>query len=513
MIRKDLFLSLGGFDPRYAPAYFEDVNLCMAIREAGLRVVYQPRACVFHIEHASSGPDRAMELQLRNCTKFRAKWRHQLRRYPVQCPEEEWFARDVREGRRVLFADDRVPSAGQGSGYGRSRAMLESLASLGYIVTFVPLVNVSAHEPAASELQQQGVEVLHSVENIRERLSQRVNLYDVIIVSRPHNAHWIQVIKEFNSTATVIYDAEAVYSLRDALRSQVEGDPVSRSMSNQRLLKELSISDEADAVISVNERERALFLKHNPDIKVLVWGASISTRKASPSFDGRSDFLFLGSLATPPNADALGLILQAIFPALRRSSNARLTVVGGNPSALAMAAAAALESVVLTGYVDDATPFFDKARVFLAPHRFAAGVPSKVIESMAMGVPCVLSPLLAQQLNVTDGVEALVGDGVNDFCLKALRLYEDKELWLRIQKNALHLIGNQFEPVRMRDALWDFIERVVGDRFGQSPRDFPCSRIPSRDIQGWTVLERPGCAMSADRRGLADSVLTEHPPH
>ncbi|WP_020467178.1 glycosyltransferase [Singulisphaera acidiphila] len=489
LMRKDLFLALGGFDPRYAPAYCEDTDLCMAIREADLRVVYQPRACVFHIEFGSSEAGHAVELQLRNRARFRAKWRLKLRQYPAAGSGEEWLARDRREGRRILVADDRVPDAGLGSGFPRARTLLESLASLGYIVTFLPLNNVTALEPATSELQQLGIEVLHGVKNIRERLSQRHDLYDAILVSRPHNAHWIPVIKEFNPEAAVIYDAEAVFCLRDALQAEVEGkNPLPPLESKRRLRKELSLADDANAVIAVSEQERALFTKHNPDIPVLVWGASILTRNASPSFDARRDYLFLGSLATPPNADALRLLLDAIFPAIRERSNARLTVVGA-PVPASTTAADAPGSVVLTGYVNDVSPFFDRARVFLAPHRFAAGVPYKVIEAMAAGLPCVLSPLLAQQLEVTDGAEALVGDGVDDFRLKALRLHEDKALWLRIQQNALRLIRDRFDPAKMREALGNCIEGAFESHFGHASHN----RRPAQIVAapGTTQTIRP----------------------
>ena len=39
---------VGGFDERYFPAYFEDVDLCLALAEHGLRIRYEPRALVVH---------------------------------------------------------------------------------------------------------------------------------------------------------------------------------------------------------------------------------------------------------------------------------------------------------------------------------------------------------------------------------------------------------------------------------------------------------------------------------
>src|SRR5262249_28913496 len=41
LVRRDLFERLGRFDDRFAPAYYEDVDLCMGIRDLGFTVVYQ----------------------------------------------------------------------------------------------------------------------------------------------------------------------------------------------------------------------------------------------------------------------------------------------------------------------------------------------------------------------------------------------------------------------------------------------------------------------------------------
>jgi GT2 family glycosyltransferase len=48
MIEAERFRELGGFDDDFAPAYCEDVDLCLQLRQRGLRIVYQPSATVVH---------------------------------------------------------------------------------------------------------------------------------------------------------------------------------------------------------------------------------------------------------------------------------------------------------------------------------------------------------------------------------------------------------------------------------------------------------------------------------
>jgi GT2 family glycosyltransferase len=72
-----VFRSIGGFDRRYAPAYYEDTDYCFAVRAHGQRVYYQPRCVILHREGASSGTDLSSGVkryQTVNQAKFAAKW-------------------------------------------------------------------------------------------------------------------------------------------------------------------------------------------------------------------------------------------------------------------------------------------------------------------------------------------------------------------------------------------------------------------------------------------------------
>ena len=62
--------------------------------------------------------------------------------------------------------------------------------------------------------------------------------------------------------------------------------------------------------------------------------------------------------------------------------------------------------VRILGRVDDVGPVLDAARVSLAPTRFAAGIPHKVHETVARGLPGVVTPILAAQTGAQVDVAA-----------------------------------------------------------------------------------------------------------
>jgi len=78
LIRKDDFLDVVGFDPRFAPAYYEDVDLCCKLREKGMRIIYNPDAVIVHHLSATTsnffGLDTKVELVTRNRQKLIERW-------------------------------------------------------------------------------------------------------------------------------------------------------------------------------------------------------------------------------------------------------------------------------------------------------------------------------------------------------------------------------------------------------------------------------------------------------
>jgi len=80
-IRRQLWRELEGFDPRYRPAYCEDTDLCLRVRQAGRRVWVQPAARILHMEglsHSRSTEQGLKAHQLRNLEQLRQRWQRLL---------------------------------------------------------------------------------------------------------------------------------------------------------------------------------------------------------------------------------------------------------------------------------------------------------------------------------------------------------------------------------------------------------------------------------------------------
>ena len=109
MIRRSLWVEIGGFDERYAPVYYEDTDLACQVRNRGWRVMYQPAAVVTHFEGATHGTDLGKgtkRYQVINQAKFVEKWRSRLAMEHQRPGAHLFMARD-REARSPARAHDR----------------------------------------------------------------------------------------------------------------------------------------------------------------------------------------------------------------------------------------------------------------------------------------------------------------------------------------------------------------------------------------------------------------------
>jgi GT2 family glycosyltransferase/glycosyltransferase involved in cell wall biosynthesis len=368
-------------------------------------------------------------------------------------------------GRRVLVVDDRVPVSSLGLGFPRTRAMLDTLVGLGYRVTYLPLVDRAPNEPTSSELRELGVEVLHHIGKERALLQAHAGRYDVAIVSRPHNAPILDLIRKFNPNAGLVYDAEALFALRDIALARHLGAPMSRDEAEARIQFEFALMDKADLVITVSETERQVVQAHRPDLPVVVWGYPVRPRMTGAGFADRRDLLFVGNLSTRVNVDAVRWFLKKVFPDVRAALSCQLHIAGGGArEELRTAVAKTSGAAVLLGRVDDLAPIYDRSRVFIAPHRVAGGIPLKVLEAMAYGIPSVVSTLLAEQLGISDGNEAMIATNARTFSDSVIRLYEDSDLWQHVQHRACGYIERHNDPDALQAALQDGIEMVCAGR-------------------------------------------------
>lgn len=371
----------------------------------------------------------------------------------------------VPHGRRILVIEDRVPYRHLGRGYPRSNRIVSELVQLGHALTLYPLLtrlrvgeDVHADLPAEVQVAPGGIE---GFGQFWERWSAA---YDLVFVSRPHNK---AILNRTLRAATpgrpvrIIYDAEAVSAVRTlGLLRQRGQDPPPR-YERRLLAREMALVEPSVAVVAVSSREQAVFAQHCAP-PVFVLGHALEPVPTPRPMALRRHFLFVGPISDPlsPNLDAVRWFASDVLPRLSpdMEGDTKLVVAG----AVAPEYAGRLGSgVQFLGPAEDLTSLYDGARVFVAPSRYASGIPIKVQEAAAHGVPTVATSLLADQLGWRDGVELLIADDSAEFAAQCSRLYTDAGLWHLIRSNALRRVASECSPTAFRSALDHIVEEAL----------------------------------------------------
>ncbi|GBQ22972.1 glycosyltransferase [Acetobacter estunensis NRIC 0472] len=474
LVPTKLARNMGGFDTAYAPAYFEESDFCVRLIRSGYRVVYDPSVVIEHLEFGSSSSSASHALMQRNRRIFLSKQADFLRnQYPAHLSNVVMARSRPPTQPRVLFIEDRVPLRRLGSGYVRSNDIVRSMARQGCTVTIFP---VDAYYHSLGSIYgdfPDTVEVLfdRSARDLDGFLEERAGAFDLVWIGRTHNlARLLPVLHKnhrYLPGTRFVLDTEAVVSPRLRLRDEVleKGADATRPALEDELRSEFECAYFCQQVVAVNEHE-AEMIRQAGHGNVTVLGHSLRPSPTPRSFGERHGLLFVGAIVDEesPNLDGLLWFAREVMPLVRAElgPDTRLTVVGSCSRGVDLRPLHACEGLEIVGEAEDLRGFHDSHRVFVAPTRFAGGIPYKIHESAALGLPVVASDLLIEQLGWTAERDILSGGKPDPqrFAASIVELYRNQALWGNVRDAAIGRVEQECDPARFDAAVAGILKNV-----------------------------------------------------
>src|ERR687897_3473599 len=152
--------------------------------------------------------------------------------------------------------------------------------------------------------------------------------------------------------------------------------------------------------------------------------------------------LFVGNFLYEPNIDAALYFSQLIFPLIMQDiPNAKLLLVGNAPPP-EICSLTLNKHIEVSGYVDSLANFYKAADVVVCPLRIGGGVKVKVLEALNAGKAIVSTSIGAQGLGSNTCQALTVANGVTHFAQSVIRLLQDPEERLKLERNALTYAKN-----------------------------------------------------------------------
>lgn len=487
---RELFLRLGGFDPAYSPAYYEDTDYAFRLRAHGYRVYYQPASEVVHLEGKSSGRDIGSGVkrhQALNRSAFASRWAEALLHQPPHpaALDRSALHRLRTRGmdlRRALVVLPTMPELDRESGSRRAFHVIELLVQAGW-ATSVVIENATGGERYARALRQLGAAVYAGPASsgagadYLERLSDLVGFerFDLALLAFWHVAErHLASLRAWSPGTRVLVDSVDLHFLREARRAFGKAAAAGRirdaldARFADELRRELNVYAAADAVLTVSAKEAAWIddLVGSPGHALCVPDLEDAPGPCRPLAE-RHGLLFLGNFRHRPNVDALEMLAEVVARLDPRVlAEQPLAVLGNGLERGMLGALASHPHVQAIGWVPSVEPYAEHARLSLAPLRHGAGTKRKLLQSALAGTPSVVTSVAIEGLGLEHDREVLVADDPGAFATAVERLISDRELWARFSAQGRATVLRAHGRDSVRPLLLAAIETVLG----RSPR-------------------------------------------
>ena len=289
-------------------------------------------------------------------------------------------------------------------------------------------------------------------------------------------------LDDFGDTP-ILVDLIDSLSLNFSLRADVDRvwlRPMLRLEAHLLAIGERRLTERAAGVILVCGRDRQALVNRLPPeaaSKVSVVRLAVRERRTEPPLpeellgteSGGPVLAITGNLGYFVNVDAISWWLDAVWPAVRQARpDVRIVVAGDRPApAVRRAVAKAGPRVRLIESPRDMRAVLAQATLALAPMRCGSGVPIKVLEAWAVGVPVIATPWAVAGTSGRQGEDfRVVGTHPIEWVTAIQDLLDDPAARERLSENGRRRLAADYSREVVRDQLLGVIGELGLARSG-----------------------------------------------
>ena len=200
-------------------------------------------------------------------------------------------------------------------------------------------------------------------------------------------------------------------------------------------------------------------IPHSENEKIVVVANGVDFSKYVYSDAPKQyDLIFSGNMSYAPNIDAAEYLAKEIFPQLKAEfPDLKLVLCGTNPAPRVQALRS--KDVIVTGWVDSMSEYYGKSRIFIAPMRLGTGLQNKLLEAMAMKLPCVTSTLAGRPLEgIEEGKEVIICNNTTGYVDAVRLLLNNPEKYAEISENGYRFVKEHYNWEAMTQKLVDLMQ-------------------------------------------------------
>lgn len=196
------------------------------------------------------------------------------------------------------------------------------------------------------------------------------------------------------------------------------------------------------AIISLQDQELIYHVKRE-EISIIPNGIDTDFFSPDENIEKKYTLLFNGNMQYQPNVKSAIYIVNHILPLVKEKfPSVSLLISGTSPTKEVQELSSGY--VTISGWMDDIRDAYNQANIFIAPMQIGTGLQNKLLEAMAMNMPCVTSKLANNALNATPDIEILIGNSKEEYAALIIQLLNENDNSKVLAKKGQTYVRNNF---------------------------------------------------------------------
>lgn len=203
------------------------------------------------------------------------------------------------------------------------------------------------------------------------------------------------------------------------------------------------IFDQFNHTTIISKQDRNLIVNIKNETTVVVPNGVDYKTYEYKELPKKYELIFTGNMGYPPNVDSVVHLVNEVMPLVWKiHPDIKLVIVGAKPSSRVQKLKS--EKVIVTGWVEDISDYYAHSKVFIAPMQIGTGLQNKLLEAMAMRLPCITSNLANNALNAEPNKSVLIGENPKDYAKHIVDLLENNDLYNKIAANGYNFVKQNY---------------------------------------------------------------------
>lgn len=276
---------------------------------------------------------------------------------------------------------------------------------------------------------------------IKNKLSDH---YDFIVCDHLFAAasFYVSTIK---TTVPLFIRAHNIETIIWNQRSELSVNPIKKALfsrfSKQLLKAETTLFKQAQQVLTISKTDENWINHQLPTVKTITLPVSIPVTKDSTNYQ-EIGFFHIGSMNWQPNVDAVNYLINTLWK-IPSISSFPLKIAGYLTENLSKKLDS--KSIVVAGWVNNSAEFMQHSGVLIAPVFSGSGIRIKLLEAMALGIPCLTTSLGASGISIEES-GVLIADDAEAFEKLIHQLAESESFRKQVGSKSRMYISEYHNP-------------------------------------------------------------------